>query len=917
MKTRILTGLAGLSVAIATIVSTAGLANAKTLDLVFWPPTIEPQNICSPDNREAKPDDLSVGESDERLKDSQRLQFLRRDIRRLRQDDADQWFDSILTLINWRVRLSEKYSPLAAQLDIIQLYIEAGRLEALKTAGLVAGIRGQSDGLTSQKKLILAQYYLNGIGVAPDVDYARSLILEAAFAGNAEAFLALARMELNGNPMPGWDAPLDITVTLAFGGLLGQMNSTVCLRARRLANEYQYGDIVSANDEVAYAWYKFAADLGGGESAWRIVEFHLNADAARKDNEEMVKYLRLALSNGIALEDSQVEQLKSSGGIDEAILLSILGYNRSSDTGRKWPSVSRYFQMSVNLDSEKVDKDSPYIEYLQELSQFDAAPGWVFTKLAKEVLVRRGRWAAEAEALSLLEIAAQRRDPEGMQLLARKLIRQRDDPAILHRAINLLTQTVSQHGLMSSMDYLDSLYRCQANQAPMLHEADFWAENYGAAQHQTVQVSATDLITLDPFREPLVLAQLQSQALAGRAGSMANFLQRLQVDPLASERAHRLWAARTDHSNKALELFAELEFELATNPAERHLAIELFRRIYLNNGVASALDLSIALIEDNARNPAIAAEIITMLTQAGNRGEGASIRLMARLLAKERDPASVYDEFKDIIEERGDFLALMFAIPYISADKLDDYIDRAVSLMSCGTKDVDELGDAYAIHLYPEMSYHWRRIGLTFKGGHVLSKLRLSDLQMGAFKDGRSPEALDIYTRELAEGSRTALQTLYRLTVDPDLETYDPVAAAEHMLAVLDRGGPGDQTWVLSNYRRAGSSLRSLVAAKIDIEQIYRRAAQRGDVGAKLEYGLYLRDLATTSGDLGESTRWLGEAAESGNVRAMAEFGYALAMGLGVPQDRETALVWLTQAGERGDETAKDLAHLVRLQRGF
>ncbi|MCF6234274.1 MAG: hypothetical protein L3J36_14415 [Rhodobacteraceae bacterium] len=917
MKTRILTGLAGVSLAIATIVSTPGNAQAKTLDLVFWPPRIEPQNICSPDKREAEPDDLTVGEGDEGLNDSQRLRFLRRDIRRLRQDDPDQWFDFIITLIDWRARLSEGYSPQAAQLDIIQLYIEAGRLGALQTAGLVADIRTQSDGLTSQQKLVLAQYYLNGIGVAPDMDYARSLILDAAFAGNAEAFLGLARMELNGNPVPGWDAPLDITVTLAFGGLLGQMNSTVCRRARRLANEYQNGDIVSTNDEVAYAWHKFAADLGGGESAWRIVEFHLSADAARKDNEEMVKYLRLALRHGITLEDAQIDQLKSSGGIDEATLRSILGYNLSSDTGRKRPSLSPYFQMAVNLDGEKADKDSPFIEYLEELSRFETAPGWVFTTLAKEVLVRRGRWAAEPEALALLEVATRRGDPEGMQLLAKKLVRQRDDPAILHRAISLLTQTVSQYGLMSSMDHLDGLYRCQANQAPMLHEADLWAENYRAAQHKPVQVSATDLIALDPFREPLVLAQLQSQALTGRVGSMANFLQRLQVNPLAGERAHRLWAARVDRSNKALELFAELEFELATNPAERHLAIELFRRVYLNNGVTSALDLSIALTEDNGRNPAIASEIITMLTQAGNRGEGASIRLKARLLANERDPASVYDEFKDIIEERGDFLALMFAIPYISADKLDDYVDRAVSLMSCGTKDADELGDAYAIHLDPDMSYHWRRIGLTFKGGHVLSKLRLSDLQMDAFKDGRSPEALDIYTREMAEGSRSAPQTLYRLTVDPDLETYDPVAASEHMLAVLARGGPGDEIWALGNYRRAGSSLRSLVAARIDIEQVYRRAAQRGDVMAKLEYGLYLRELATTSGELRDSTRWLSEAAESGNVRAMAEFGYALAMGLGVSQDREAALVWLTQAEERGDEAAKDLAHLVRLQRGF
>ncbi len=914
MKNPVLSFFAPVVLAVAAITSPA---QAKTLDLVFWPPQIEPLNICSLGSSEKKPDDLEVEGDDQDLTNTQRLRFLRRDIQRLRIENPDRWFDFINTLIEWRGALDESITPLATQMDKIQLHIDAERLQALKTAGLIDAIRANNPVLTSQQRLILAQYYQNGIGVDPDVEYARKLVRDAAFAGNAEALLGLARMELEGNPVPGWDAPLDITVTLAFGGLLGQMNASVCRRARRIASEYLNGDIVSRNTDVAKAWYKFAADLGGGESAWRIVEFHLNADAADKDNQEMLKYLRLAVQYGITLEDAQVDQLKTSGNVDEETLRTILGYNLSSDTGRLRPTVSPFFQLSVNLDGVEVDKNSPYIEYLEELSRFDTAPGWVFTVLAKEVLVRRGRWAAEPEALALLEIATQRGDPEGMQLLARKLIRQRDDPEVLHRAISLLSETVSRYGLMSSMSHLDALYRCQANAAPLLPQADLWAANYRASQAKTVHVSATDLIALDPYREPLVLAQLQSQALDGDVRSLAHFLERIQLDPWVSERAQRFWASRTAQSNKALELFAELEFELATNPAERHLAIELFRRVYLNNGVTTALDLAIALTEDNARDPAIADEIITLLTQAGNRGEGASIRLKARLLSGEQDPSVVYDEFKDIIEERGDFLALMFAIPYISAGKLDDYIDRAVSLMACGTKDADEIGDAYAIHLDPEMSYHWRRIGLTFKGGHVLSKLRLSDLQMDAYKDGRSPDARDVYARELSENNGSAQQRLYQLAADPDLQTYDPVVAADHFLAVLARGTGGDETWALTQYRKAGSALRSLVARKIDIEQIYRSAAQRGDVPAMLEYGLLLRETATTPGDLRNSTRWLGEAAERGNVRAMAEFGYALAFGLGVSTDSKTALVWLNQAAEKGNQAAEDLAHQLRLAKGL
>lgn len=889
---------------------------ARTLDLVFMPPLIERQNICSPDPTAKNPDDLTTAGDGDELTDRQRLLFIRSDLRRLLADDPDQWFDFILTLLDWQQKLDPDVTPLKTLLGEIRLHIDAGRLDQLQHSGLIQQVRAQDAALTSNQRLTLAHYYLGGIGVAPDIDYAHDLIRIAAFAGNAEALLNIARMEMEGTPVPGWEAPLDMTVTLAFSGMLGPMDSSVCRRAERIAREYRNGDVVSANADVVYAWYKFAADLGGAQAAWRVVEFHLNADAARKDNEVMVHYLRLAIERGITIENEQVDRLISAGGVDEATLRSILGYNLSADTGRVRPSIAPYFQLAVNLDGDTADKTSVHLHYLRELSQFETAPGWVFTRLAKEVLGRKGRWAAEPEALELLEIAAAKDDPEGMQLLARKLVRQRDDSDQLQRAITLLTETVTRHGLMSSMKYLDTLYRCQANKAPMLPEATFWARNYRATQDSTVTISATDLVVLDPFREPLVLARLQSQALDGRAQSLANFLQRLQVNPWSSDRARRLWAARINPSDKALELFVELDFELASNPAERHLAIELFRRVYLNNGVTTALDLAIALTEDNARDPEIANEIIALLTKAGNRGEGASIRLKARLLSKELDQVEIYQEFKDIIEERGDFLALMFAIPHIPADKLDDYIDRAVSLMTCGSKAADELGDAYAIHLYPEMSYHWRRVGLAFEDGNPLSRMRLSDLQMRAYKDGRSPDAKAIYTRLLAEGEDAASRNLFLLTADPDLPTYDPKQATQYLLAILARGEPGDESWVLRHYRNAVPALRALVAQKIDIDQIYLKAAQSGDARAQLEYGLLLRQSANSVPDLQKSARWLSEAAEAGNVTAMTELGYAMAIGLGSPANPQTALSWLEKAAQVGDERAKELARLVRLGLG-
>ncbi|WP_102109631.1 hypothetical protein [Oceaniglobus roseus] len=887
---------------------------ARTLDMAFLPPTLEPQDVCSAAAAaEDREEDTGVDLGQEQLTDTVRILYLGRDIRRLQAEDADRWFDFISALITRRAEIDEEYQGGDEMLDRIALHVDAGRLDELRQKGLIAQLRAMDDALTNNQRMVLAQYYMSGTGVQADPDYARTLIVNAAYGGNANALLALARLELQGTPITEWEAPLELTVTMAFGGLLGQLNHGVCARAERIAREYQSGEVVSPNPAIAYQWRRFAADMGGAEAAWKVVEYQMGADAAEKDNEVLRRYLKLAVQRGIAVSDRQVAQLKASGGLDDAELNRILGFNLSEDKGRTRPSLVPMLELAVNVDGDTTDESSVYLDYLRELTTFDNAPGFVFTVLAKEILVRKGRWRGEDEAMPLLEEAAHRGDPEGMQILAGRLIRYRNDPAQLNRAADLLAETVSRHGMASSMQMLDGLFRCQAPDAPRLREAATWARNFRATEYDNVTVSATDLVALDPFKEPEVLGQIQSQALNNRVAALAQFAQRQQVDPAALPSSRELWAARLDNSDQALEAFVELEFELATNPQERALAVELFRRVYLNNGVTTALDLAIALTEDNARDPAVADEIVTLLKRAGARGEGAAIRLQARLQSRTRDPRAIYEDYAQVIEDRGDFLALMFAMPYVTNQKAADYVDRAVSLMTCGTKDVDELGEAAALRSAPDQSYHWRRVALAVEGGNVLSKLRLSDSQMAAFDRGAAPQAADVYARDLDEGDADAHRQLYRLTSDPDLQTYDPAKAANHLVALMQTRSDAALRFVLAAYRRAPAAVREIADARIDMNGLYQQAAAAGDVAAKVDFALMLRDTARSSGDLVTSAQLLGEAAEAGNAEAMAEYGHVLAYGIGVPRDVGQALGWLDRAAGLGATRAEGLANLLRL----
>jgi hypothetical protein len=257
----------------------------------------------------------------------------------------------------------------------------------------------------------------------------------------------------------------------------------------------------------------------------------------------------------------------------------------------------------------------------------------------------------------------------------------------------------------------------------------------------------------------------------------------------------------------------------------------------------------------------------------------------------------------------------MFAIPHVTPERAADYVERAVSVMICSSKDVDELGDAATTMAAPEAAFHWRRVGQAIAGGFVLSRLALSTRQMEAYGTRPAPDRIAVLSRELAEGDGGARQSLYALTANPDLAGHDPAAAADHLLA-LARGGAADQAFALTAYRNAPAAVRAALDARFDMMPLYRRAAEAGSAEARLDLALLLRAQAGGPADLAASAGWLEKAAGAGNVTAMAELGRVLATGLGVAPDPAAALRWLDQAAAAGDAGAADLARLLRLSEG-
>lgn len=893
-----------------------GRSQSNPIVLDFLPPTLAPRDVCNATRTIPKQNKLTVGGPNAALTDPDRIKFLRRDIRNYMNGDADGFFDFIEALIAKQVKIDDTFTAVDATFSRIDLMLRAGRIDALTNSGLIAGLRDQVSDMTNGQQVTLARFFTEGTGGVVDLEFSQNLIREAAFGGHAQALLEIARLKRQGELIEDWDAPLDLTVTMAFGGILGALDRGVCGRAERIAQEYINGDIVAANPALALAWYKFAADMGGANAAWRVVEFYLNANSDTKNNIELRRYLKQSVRLGIAVDEVANARLVNSGAFNEAQLAAVLGFNHSQDSRRTTGAIASLLRLDVNADPIEPNEGGLILIYLREVAQWPQAPGRVFDKLAGEILNRKGRWAGEAEAMELLEQAALRGDGLGQRRLAKMLLRYRDDPTQVARAESLLMEVVSRHGISGAMRDLDTLYRCQINQAPLLTQADPWAAAYRATGHGSVSISAADLLALSPNRSPEVIAKIQTQALDRRVQMMAAYAQRVQASPMVSAAALRIWAKQLNSSDQALEAFAKLEFELATTPAQRDLAIELLRRVYLNNGVTSALDLAVALTKYNARDPKIADEIEHLLTMAGNRGEGGAIRLLSRLQANVRPQSEVYAQFADKIEARGDFLALMFAIPHLSPEQVDDYIDRAVSVMYCGTKDADELGDAHALLGDEKLSHHWRQIGLNFEGGHVLSKMRLSNSQMNWFDDGAAPDPVARAIRAMAAGDKTALMRLVGLTADPDLPTYDAKAAVEYFVTGAGRADVRDAAALATVYRTTSDEVRTALDRKIDIEDILKQSAENGDASAAFVLGMRMRDTATSGDDLAGSLDWLEKAAKRGHREAMYQTGFALGFGMRRVADIENAISWLEQAANIGHQDAKALANVLRATKG-
>ncbi len=882
-------------------------AGAQTVDLVFEPPELETGPVCEP-----RPSDEALvakwkGVSPDARPETDTA-IIKRDFRRLIEMDPQGWFDTVSSVQERFRQIDPQYSEANLLIDRIELLLAVGRVADVQKERLIDQLSALDLRQTPRAQQLLAGYLIRGIGVPKDVERGEALLLQAGFGGNADAILQLVEREIQGNPVKGWDVPPELGVTMAFGALVGKLDPLICDRVNRIAREYMNGDIVTRDPALAERWYRFSADLGDPLSAWRVAEIHLRAEDLPKDNEVLIRYLTAAADAGLPYAQVALARLYADGALlPRDLELADATYDAA---GEVWPSGEASHVLFLQAQSRRdADWTPRYVEALSHLVQTPDAPAWALIAMADQVIASKGRWAGEAEARELLDRAIALGEYAALEKTAAMKFRAARTAQDFYTVTDELMQTVASSGEVDPMLELSNAFICRAPDAPQVEEADYWVKVAESTASKAVDFTPEELARLAATPDPIAEAEIQTQALTGRITAIAQYMYLLEQRGVPDETLV-FWDSYATRFPGVTTARASLALKAARSPAARTAALDMFRKAVAMGEPSAGTQFAEALLEEEYATPESQAEALGILLPLADRGIGDALAMLP--LADPQsfpDLAAVMDRYGEVVDARGDFDALLLALPLISDRTVyADYLTRATSITACTFDEALRLTDAVGRAGDRALFERWLRISDYLAGGEGYALAELADVYSRYATDADQPKILAYYEAARAEGSRIAIHRLLNIYSRRSAPQYDPQASAALFEDLVRFSAPEDLPGTLARLRAATPEIRAIAGKTIDETALYLAAAESGSGVAMREYALILRKTATTPAQVLESTDWLRRAAEAGEPAAMIDYAEALVFGIGTTPSRDEALAWLQKAADLGsDEAAQRL----------
>lgn len=901
----------GVALCTAFLVSPLQL-QAAPLELAFRPPDIAPQVVCTP--RPSDADTIAFWQNwDGKPFAGMSSATVKRDIKRLQHIDAKAWVPTIEQMINLLVERDKRFAGKNALLTHIQALQAAGQFERIRSLQLVPRLAENSEKASPRIQNALSDLFRDGIGVDRDIALADRLLVQAGYSGNADALLTLSKRALEGEPVAGWDVPTELAVTMAFGSLVGELNATICDRTARIAREYRNGGIVQQDPKLAHDWYRFTADLGDANAAWKVVEYHMQAEEFAKDNATLLKYLQQAADAQLPFAQIELGRIYESGALLPLDLDKALELFRQAASSNFRSGLTRLALFLEDHADRYQHLQDERVAALRQLADRDDAPGWVFTRLAAQARADKGHWRALPEMITYLEKASALDDMEGKSRLALALLANRQSPQDFERATDLLAQVVSVHGGVTPSKQLYNAYMCQSKTSPRVAEAHYWKNVEAATDTANIALTGREIVDLAKSQDAKSLAVLQSQALYGRPSSLASWLKFIELADYGDAPLEPFWRQYADRFPLVLTALAKLERELATTSADHQTSVVLFEREYEKSGAAAAVSFVQASLNDPVDQGV--SDILPLLQEAAELGLGDAMHLIAQLTQDQGGAVAVYAKYAKQIASNGDFNALLFALPHVRPAEREDYFHRAIGIMRCDYQSAMTLARAAHAAGMTDKVNQWLGIASHLVGDTTWAMVDLAEAKLAFLGEDASQEVLVLLRSAADAGDYSAQIDLFELVTVPGSSAYDPLHAVAMVQQAIDTQDYSQLAAYLARYRRGHPQFKAQFETALDVPTIYQVAAQAGDVPSMRSFGIYLRESAQDASGLAQATEWLNKAAVGGDATAMAEYGLALAFGLGTEANLPEAKTWLTKAADRGHKRAKDIMTLLTLSR--
>jgi TPR repeat protein len=908
------------SVATAALLFGAGQpASAAPIAVTFEPPVIEASPVCVP-----RADKAEVVRRWQEW-DGRTLPFngdtnaIRDDLRFLVQASGAEALDTVWRAIDVLHATNPDYIETDVLLDKADHLIDLGLLDRLSEEKLIDAILAGPAATSARAQQVAGFALLNGTGIAKDEKRGLELLVSSAYSGNANALLELARRGSEGEVIAGWNIEPTLAITLAFGALVGEIDPQICERINRIANRYRLGDLVQQDTALAERWFRLSADLGDAPAAWQVAQFHLLAEGMEKDNDVLLRYLTQAADAGLGYAAASLGRMYDRGGIVEREpLLSRAYLTKAAALGDRNGLI-----WLAALDEKESDGSPATLERLRKsleaVANLGNPPAVALVKLARIHMQTEGRWAAEAKVRALmaraLEVESANEDAALLRAeLDMRSMRTRQD---FLEIVARLESLVADGGSTDAMTRLQAAFLCQSPDAPEAERYAYWREVEAVAANATVEMTDAEIEQFVKNPDPLVVAEIQGQALYGREESVALYLE-LQERAIEAGTISQFPAIPETDLVRAGDEAVVTRMRLQTRSEPVVDAISILREATARGDQTARMELARALLSVPEIDGPMIAEARSLLEPAAAAGLGLAIKMLESVRALEGgDPATIWPEYREAIEQRGDFHALVYALPKLNDHALiDEYLIRARAVVDCRAPGILSLADTLAQMGRMDDALRWLSIAEVASEGIDWIAVDIADSYRQIATPEADEKAMALLKRASTNGRRDAVRRLLEIAEADDAAPKTAAAQAALYVDLIGSTNADSVALVLRKLRTADPEVRELVAGQIDIAELYAVAADAGDAVAQYEHAMNLRSRADSAETLEQSTRYLTLAAEQGHARAMLELSEAYAVGLGTAPSIDASRQWLRRAAAAGSKEAIELVRLADVTEG-